>query len=353
VVLLVSTSRTFTSPLDVVKILFQVQSEPIKEGAQSKSGRTVYTGFLSAFPQIYREEGIRGFWKGNLVACVRLFPYSAIKFYAFDLMKRYVSDDKGNMGTGEALAIGALSGVMAVITTYPLDLVKTRLTVQKEGSGPKTYNGIIDCMAKTAREEGFTGLYKGMLPSIVGAIPFEGGTFMAYEFLRIFSGGKDSKQLSPWINFGNGCLAAGFAQTFSYPFDLIRKRLQAQSKAHGMLGERYTGMTDAFAKTYKEEGFFGLYKGTVANIAKVVPYAGLSFMTWEACKEGFTWYNKTYGFLSHGPQATHAAPKPKPAGGDNKPAVVAPPAKPATGDSKPAAAVAGGSDKPAKPADKH
>jgi len=242
---------------------------------------------------------------------------------------------------------------MAVITTYPLDLFKTRLTVQKEGSGPKTYNGIIDCMAKTAREEGFTGLYKGMLPSIVGAIPFEGGTFMAYEFLRIFSGGKDSKQLSPWINFGNGCLAAGFAQTFSYPFDLIRKRLQAQSKAHGMLGERYTGMTDAFAKTYKEEGFFGLYKGTVANIAKVVPYAGLSFMTWEACKEGFTWYNKTYGFLSHGPQATHAAPKPKPAGGDNKPAVVAPPAKPATGDSKPAAAVAGGSDKPAKPADKH
>ena len=67
-------SRTFTSPLDVVKIIAQVGSKQ-------------HTGFIGTFKNIYAQEGMKGFWKGNGVACLRLFPYSAINFAAFNEMK--------------------------------------------------------------------------------------------------------------------------------------------------------------------------------------------------------------------------------------------------------------------------
>ena len=297
-------SRTVTSPLDVVKILFQVQSVPIKAGAAdphamstarsaATGGRTVYTGFFSAFSTIYKEEGLRGFWKGNAVACLRLFPYSAVKFYVFDELKPLFLNREGRLDPNMSVMCGATAGIVATMAVYPLDLVKTRLTVQNEGHAEKAYHGVLDCMAKIYKTEGFRGWYKGAYTSVIGVIPFEGGTFMFYEILKNLGEG-DKKRLSPFQNFMNGCLGAAFAQTFSYPFDLVRKRLQAQSKAKGMLGEQYTGMMDCFGKIVKQEGFFGLYKGTVANLAKVAPYAGIMFATWEQCKIAFVWYNKTY-----------------------------------------------------------
>lgn len=292
-------SRTVTSPLDVVKILFQVQSVPIKAGADAQTiaaahgGRTVYTGFFSAFGTIYKEEGIRGFWKGNAVACLRLFPYSAVKFYVFDELKPLFLNKEGRLDPNMSVVCGATAGIVATVAVYPLDLVKTRLTVQHEGHAEKAYNGVVDCMAKIYKSEGVRGWYKGAYTSVIGVIPFEGGTFMFYELLKNLGGG-DKKKLSPFQNFLNGCLGAAFAQTFSYPFDLVRKRLQAQSKAKGMLGEQYAGMSDCFKKIVRHEGFFGLYKGTGANLAKVAPYAGIMFATWEQCKLAFVWYNKAY-----------------------------------------------------------
>lgn len=59
-------SKTVTSPLEVVKILSQVGTFHSKRG------------FIHSFLLIYQNEGLRAFWKGNMVSCLRLFPYSAI-----------------------------------------------------------------------------------------------------------------------------------------------------------------------------------------------------------------------------------------------------------------------------------
>ena len=59
-------SKTATSPLEVVKIVSQVGTFHSKRG------------FIHSFLLIYQNEGLRAFWKGNMVSCLRLFPYSAI-----------------------------------------------------------------------------------------------------------------------------------------------------------------------------------------------------------------------------------------------------------------------------------
>jgi len=93
-------SRTFTAPLDVTKILFQIQAEPIKGGTDSGKG---YTSFSGALMRIYHEEGLMGLWKGNVVACLRLGPYSAVKYFTFENTKDYLRTPTATLPPPSAL----------------------------------------------------------------------------------------------------------------------------------------------------------------------------------------------------------------------------------------------------------
>ena len=64
-------SRTLTSPLEVVKVLAQVGTPESR------------VGFVRCFNRIYQSEGLKAFWKGNGISCLRLIPYSAIQLAAF------------------------------------------------------------------------------------------------------------------------------------------------------------------------------------------------------------------------------------------------------------------------------
>lgn len=285
-------SRTFTAPLDVTKILFQCQSD--------SGDKAAYNSFGGALKKIYEEEGLKGLWKGNNVACLRLGPYSAMKYWTFETIRTAFSDENGNCAGGRKAVAGAVAGVSAVVTTYPLDLIKTRLTLQKEGVAAdgsvmeKTYTGIVDCAVKISKQEGVTSLYKGMSTTIQGVIPFEACQFWFYNMVREMREeqlAQEGKKMGSSDFLILGCVSGAVSQTFAYPFDLIRKRLMAQSKAKGMLAEKYTGTADAFKKIIAEEGFFGLYKGTVPNLLKVCPYAAIMWASYEQMKIMCEWYS--------------------------------------------------------------
>jgi len=275
-------SRTITSPLDVVKILAQVGTKDSQQG------------FFKTFSNVYANEGIKAFWKGNGIACVRLFPYNAVQFASFNYLKVAMADpETGKLSAMNAMASGSLGGILATVVTYPTDMMKTRLTVAHADPTKAKYHGMVDCFRVILREEGPLAFYKGMSTSVIGVIPFAGGTFMSYEILDGLWG-KPKDKMTPMENFINGCLAASFAQTFSFPFDTIRKKLQAQSKtvsANMRPDVEFNGMTDAFVQTVKKYGPLGLWKGTSANLAKVAPYAGIMFASFEAAKRVFLYTN--------------------------------------------------------------
>jgi solute carrier family 25 protein 43 len=275
-------SRTITSPLDVVKILAQVGTKDTRQG------------FLKSFGNIYKNEGLKGFWKGNGIACIRLFPYNAVQFATFTKLKVILADpNTGKISPLNSLLAGSVGGISATVVTYPTDMVKTRLTVAHADPSKSKYKSILHCFKVVAQEEGMMAFYKGLSTSIIGVIPFAGGTFMSYEILDALWN-KPKDKMTPLENFINGCLAASFAQTFSFPFDTIRKKLQAQSKtvSEDMRPDvEFNGMTDAFIKTVQKHGILGLWKGTSANLAKVAPYAGIMFAAFEFCKRVFLWQN--------------------------------------------------------------
>lgn len=284
--------RTLTSPLDVVKILTQV-------GTPEGKG-----GVLRSFRLIYRAEGLGAFFKGNLTACLRLFPYNAIQFTAYNEIRSHVSPQ--NRYAPVDFISGAGAGIIATVITYPLDMLKTRLTTNHVDKGKAHYKGIADAVKTIAREEGALALYKGLWTSVLGVIPFAGSTFMAYNFIKT-AWGRPPSELTVMEHFVGGCIAVAFAQTFSYPFDTLRKKLQAHSATLPMSMRpdiEFTGLWDVLRKTVRANGIAGLYAGTTANLAKIVPYSGVTFAVFEVCKRIALWYN------GYSQSPIHEIPKP-------------------------------------------
>ena len=72
-------SRTVVSPLERLKILFQVQS----------AGRDAYKLSVGkGLAKMWKEEGWRGFMRGNGTNCIRIVPYSAVQFGSYNFYKR-------------------------------------------------------------------------------------------------------------------------------------------------------------------------------------------------------------------------------------------------------------------------
>lgn len=249
-------SRTITSPLDVVKMLMQVSS---------KGGN-----INEILGKLWKEDGIAGFWRGNMAACVRLGPQSAIKFFVVEELQRLVGGGKPLTGIQRTIC-GSSAGVISQVLTYPLDVVRTRITVN-----PKKYNSIFGAMATIAKEEGPLALYAGLIPTVAGVIPYEGAQFYAYGGLKNFYTTKiaPGKQVTPFVNCMIGASAGCFSQIFSYPFDVVRKRAMLKDENGKPL---FNGMVDGFVKILQKEGPAGLYRGFLLNLVKGVPFAALQF----------------------------------------------------------------------------
>ena len=74
-------SRTSVSPLERMKILYQLQVETVKQERK-------FQGIFASLVKIGREEGVRGYFKGNGTNVVRIIPYVAVQFAAYEEYKK-------------------------------------------------------------------------------------------------------------------------------------------------------------------------------------------------------------------------------------------------------------------------
>lgn len=164
-------SRTATAPLDRLKVILQVQTTRASIGPAIKN--------------IWKEGGILGFFRGNGLNVLKVAPESAIKFYTYEMLKNAIGDDNGDIGTVGRLVSGGLAGAVAQTSIYPMDLVKTRLqTFACERRG-------VPSLRKLSKDiwvkEGPRAFYRGLVPSLLGIIPYAGIDLAAYETLKDMS----------------------------------------------------------------------------------------------------------------------------------------------------------------------
>jgi solute carrier family 25 phosphate transporter 23/24/25/41 len=268
-------SRTLTSPLERLKVMKQVQS----------SG-DAYHGIVSALRKMYREEGLKAYWKGNGTNVARIAPFSAIQFFSFDVYKKLLLPDDGSTEPSflRTFSAGALTGITASTICYPLDLVRSVLSVQT--SATSEYNGILDTLKKIARKDGFIGLYRGLTPTLMGIAPYVAINMTTFDLLRRkYLPNRDHPYFS-LINLSLGACAGFTAAGITYPTDLIRRRMQLQGTS-GVDLPKYNGTMDCIKTMIRTEGVRSLYKGLIPCFMKVVPSMAVSFMLYEFLRK--TW----------------------------------------------------------------
>lgn len=131
-------SRTVTAPLDRIKVLMQAS-----HGEHALR-------FLGSARKIYTESGILGYWKGNGVNCVKLFPETAIRFYVYELLRARLNIDTEHADVFTRFVTGSVAGLVSQTIVYPLEVIKTRIAL----SQPGLYRNVWDVVDQTVRREG-------------------------------------------------------------------------------------------------------------------------------------------------------------------------------------------------------
>ncbi|KAG6472037.1 mitochondrial thiamine diphosphate carrier 2-like [Zingiber officinale] len=298
-------SRTVTSPMDVIKIRFQVQLEPtsswaLRQRDLNKSSK--YTGILQATKDIYREEGLRGFWRGNVPALLLYMPYAAIQFTTLHYLKTLAAgssktEDHMKLSPHLSFFSGALAGCAATIGSYPFDLLRTILASQGE---PKVYPTMRSAFYDIIKTRGIRGLYAGLSPTLVEIIPYAGLQFGSYDTFKRgmmawnqyrFSVTRpatpDDYSLSSFQLFVCGLAAGTCAKAICHPLDVVKKRFQVEGlPRHPRYGARvesymYRNMYHALLQIYHTEGWHGLYKGIFPSLLKSAPAGAITFISYE------------------------------------------------------------------------
>jgi solute carrier family 25 (mitochondrial carrier protein), member 16 len=117
-------AKTLVAPLDRVKILFQASSPQFAKYTGS------WFGVAQALKDIYRVDGSKGLFRGHSATLLRIFPYAAIKFLAYEQIRAVLITGPEQETPFRRLISGSLAGVTSVFFTYPLEVIRVRLAFE-------------------------------------------------------------------------------------------------------------------------------------------------------------------------------------------------------------------------------
>ncbi|KAK6779740.1 hypothetical protein RDI58_021924 [Solanum bulbocastanum] len=257
-------AKSVTAPLDRIKLLMQTHGLRAGQEAAKKG-----IGFIEAFALIGKEEGIKGYWKGNLPQVIRIIPYSAVQLFAYETYKKLFQGKDGELSVIGRLAAGACAGMTSTFVTYPLDVLRLRLAVDP---GYKTMSEVALNMLK---EEGFASFYNGLGPSLIGIAPYIAVNFCVFDLVKKALPEKYQKRTEATL--ATGLISATIATLLCYPLDTVRRQMQ-------MKGTPYMTIFDAFPGIVARDGIVGLYRGFVPNALKTLPNSSIRLTTFDTVK---------------------------------------------------------------------
>nr|CAH7717387.1 unnamed protein product [Callosobruchus chinensis] len=188
----------------------------------------------------------------------------------------------------EHLVAGISGGVTSTLVLHPLDIIKTRFAVNdgRRQNIPK-YNGTTNAFITIYKQEGFTGLYRGVTPNVLGAGASWGLYFLFYNTLKMkLQNGNIDKPLSATQHLI--CASEGGFVTLliTNPLWVMKTRMCLQ---YDGARQKYDGAIDCCMKIYRDHGARGFYKGLIPGIFGV-SHGAVHFVVYEELKRYYSTY---------------------------------------------------------------
>ena len=298
-------SRTVSSPLNVIAIRIAATSEATIAAANAAAGTVCATSAAagaqmtitngatahafqtlgSGFTSIWAKEGFRGFFKGNMASSIASVPGKAIDFFAYDFYKKLLT--KGgdrDPENWERFAAGALAGMTSDTIMYPLDVISTRISLNRTRDAR---NSLMQ-MVNVVKETGLRGCYAGWSAAMIGVIPYAGISFGAYDTFK--SQYKKIQKIDEDESIGSGptlmcgLMAGWLASTVSYPLYYCTVRLQA-GQVPLLPNGKLPRVDQLIVNTVRTCGWRDMFRGYLPSSLKLMPQAGFSFLTYELVQE--------------------------------------------------------------------
>jgi len=277
-----SVSSCVLHPLDLIKIRLSV--------SDGSSARPKYNNILHLTKSVLKQRGIRGMYSGVTPSVVGAGLSWGFYFFFYYNIKSYLTghDKEKQLSTFDSLACGCLSGSMTLVMTNPIWIAKTRMCLMYETSSTVQYRGILHTISQLIKENGVRGLYKGMVPGLLGT-SHGAIQFLVYERLKHWN--RKRKNMKPDDKIGTfdvlsmSATSKLIAASSTYPYQVVRSRLQDQHRS-------YNGVFDVIKSTWKNESWRGFYKGLGPSLMRVIPACCITFYTYETTLYYLTAYNK-------------------------------------------------------------
>ena len=216
-------AKTVFAPLERVRIIRQAADR----------GRSSSPNLLRS---IYAQDGIRGLWRGNAVNLSRIVPSYAIRFTVFGNLSDY--------GTTVPLlsnpfVAGSLSGLASSLASYPLEVIRTRLSIS---------GSLREAVGKRS-------LFAGCSLTVLETMPYAGLSLGTYSYLSKAYPATDLR-----VKIMHGFAAGGISTIICFPLDTLRRNKMVRPHdtvpalcrslySEGGVGRYYRGLSVALTKS--------------------------------------------------------------------------------------------------------
>lgn len=243
---------------------------------------------------IVKREGVRGLYSGLSSSLVGIAVTNGVYYYFYERSRTIILDSKSGskaLSTLESVLAGLIAGSATTIISNPIWVVQTSQAVRSaetNSSDPSAPNarklGVLETIAKILSKDGLAGFWRGIGPALVLVINpviqytiFEQlkNVLIKSRTAKLRTSGRGSAVavLTDWDFFLLGALSKLVATGTTYPYIVVKSRLQA-GQAHA---ERYKSSVHGLSTILKEEGLQGLFKGAGSKLLQSALTAAILF----------------------------------------------------------------------------
>lgn len=288
-------------PFDTIKTRLQVLGQGTALAATLPPEMT-YKNSMDCVRKMVKNEGPFSLYKGTVAPLIGNMILLGIHFPVFSKVRAALEDGEapGTFSHWKILAAGGAAGAAGSLVSTPVELVRTKLQMQRRaalastasGSGSAAanaavedvYKGSLDAFRKIVSRYGlFRGLYSGYTVTLLRDVQGYAWFFYGYEAtIHALAGpGKTKADLSYMQVIAAGIMAGFGLWGSMFPIDTIKSKIQADNLAN----PQYKNLRDCYSRTYQAEGFNGMMRGFSAAMWRAIPVNASIFLAVEGARQ--------------------------------------------------------------------